>query len=199
MKSFICSFVLAVMVVAAVPTSAKAFILFSDDFESGLGQWDTSFLNVGTSSLASKPGFGKHAFLTGYIFNRNAYMFTSVDTRGYEDIALNFWANSNYADDVADDFLWGYSLNGTDWVKEELNTRGWEQYSFALPESTSNVENLYIGFQLKSTGNWNDIDFGKVDSLTVSGEGANVVPEPATMVLFGIGLAGAAIRKRILA
>lgn len=178
---------------------AHAFtLLFADDFESGLSEWDTSFLNIGTSSLASKPGFGKHGFLTGYIFNRHAYMFTTVTTTGYEDIVLNFWANSNYMDDSSDKFYWGYSTDGNNWVKSELDTNGWEEYSFLLPEATGDLDDLYIGFELKSTGNWKDVDFGKVDNLSVTGEnGATPVPEPTTLLLFSSGLAGAFIRKKM--
>jgi len=113
---------------------------------------------------------------------RTAFAETTDRLRvGYFAGAIPDFASSDHLDARAGPFAW------SNWT-ELLNDRGnpWHFESFALPAGEADV---WVAFWLDNGGG----DRGNIDNVIVT---STLVPEPATLMLLGIGIAALAARNR---
>lgn len=164
----------------AVSATASANLITNGDFETGsISGWSLTG-NTGFSSV--QPG--------GPAGSSFYYSNGAVGSTGNLSQTLTTVAGSLY------NFGIDLNLDGSGFVNvvfdgvsvlTQSSTSGWQ--NFSLTGLTATGSNTVLTIQSR-----NDPSFNGIDNVTVNG--ANSVPEPASLALLGIGLAGLAAARR---
>jgi len=135
--------------------------LFFDDFEDNLDKWCYSRVSR-KNNVHSHDGY--YAELEAISNWRNAWMVTSVDTTGYEDITLSYWARTRSAErDERLRVKWRVGDSG-DWTEvNAIQDNDWEYYTHDL-DGAENQPVIQILFKMDCF--W---DYGLVDDVLVTG------------------------------
>ena len=203
--------VAAGLAVAAVAAHAQ-FVAVNEGFENVAGLpaagWvlNNASTPIGTTGwFQAGPGFfdafaGSQFSYIAANFNNAAaggtianFLFTPVfTTEGGSTVS--FWARSIGEDGFVDHIRVGRTMGGTtagDFIQiggDITLTDTWTQYTFGIAKQPVGATGRAV---IEYFGVADTSDFVGVDSLTV-----NVVPEPETWALFGLGLAALGVVKR---
>ena len=201
--------VAAGLAVAAVAAHAQ-FVAVNEGFENvaALPGWvvNNASTPLGTTSWfqgssAIFPAFagGPNSYIAANFNNAAAggtianFLFTpAFTTEGGSTVS--FWARSIGEDGFVDHIRVGRSTGGTtagDFIQiggDITLTDTWTQYTFAIAKQPVGATGRAV---IEYFGVADTSDFVGIDSLTV-----NVVPEPETWALFGLGLAALGVVKR---
>lgn len=203
--------VAAGLAVAAVAAHAQ-FVAVSEGFEN-VGTLSASgwVINNASTPLGSTSWFqgaapifpafagGPNSYIAANFSSAAAggtianYLFTPVfTTEG--GTTVSFWARSIGEEGFVDHLRVGRSTGGTaagDFIQiggDITLTSTWTQYTFAIPKQAVGATGRAV---IEYFGAADTSDFVGVDSLNV-----NVVPEPETWALLGLGLAALGFVKR---
>jgi hypothetical protein len=197
----------------STPAQAVPVQLFFDDFGGTLDAkgWTYDHATLSSGDGVSDPAGTPYAEIDSKKHKSSApqnytgsMLKAGISTVGYEGIVLSYyWRTANAETVDAFNVFWrvgGSSPGAWNNLSTSLSN-SWGLASFSLPSTAENTI-VDINFELinnTSVGNNplpnQDQDYARLDNVKVTGESA--VPEPATMALMGMGLAGfLASRKR---
>jgi len=184
----------AFLLVFGMVSMASALTIFSEDFGTGgytttVGNGWNEYGGTNTEVTLWSDGWGgaegRYLYMRGSR-NSNPWVNRAIDTTPYENITIAF-DYAKYRTEGGDELVLGLSINqGGDW------TSPWD-IGLGGPENSWNSVSIdvgefnMLGFRLYT--NWTE-GVG-IDNIVVSGDLAPV-PEPATMLLLGVGLVGLA-------
>jgi PEP-CTERM motif-containing protein len=203
-----------VVTLPAAPGAGVAFTGFSPEVGSGTA----SALHAGASTYSSPSGDGSsHSFSSNVWTNNGDYYQFAVNTTGFTNITLSFEQISSATGPK--DFSLQYSSDGssyTPFASYSIITGGnagintWSNsiyeaqsaYSFNLSSITAIANDSTVDFRLtvsdQNSANGGTVATGgtdRIDDLLVSGTSISV-PEPSTLALAAMGLAGCLIAFR---
>ena len=198
--------VVALVLYASGFVNANTMTLISEDFDGGLGSWNTSNVTLGSGGILGTSIDGNYAKLD-YGFQGDSYISQGFPiTTGYDYISVSFdWYFNYYSknDNGQTDLLYLALMDGSNVLYNlpiaSLNTTGSSNGSFnqgfLIAQLSENFE-----FKLSEDPGNNEDSWAAIDNISLIVEGpdqhADPVPEPATMLLLGSGLIGIAGARR---
>ena len=210
------SAILAVAGVGLLAGSALATpieLISNGDFDAGLSSWvthgDVSVANAGP--FASAQGMnGNYALLGLHTTSGNSTLRQDFDVTGIDEITVSFnwafdyWDNSYSADDTFLSFvrqdgnpamritMVDLQTQGTFWNPDINLAYGTFSQTYDISGYTTDEARLIFRLKEEADNNWlsGTASLAGIDNVSITGTAP--VPEPATMLLFGTGLAGLA-------
>ena len=188
--------VITAVSLAVVGFAANANLVTNGDFEAGSTGW--TFLGMGVSN--SWGVGGSSGALTGCVghscvstLGSSAFFQQNLTTLPGQSYNLSFWVGEDAGPTSEMSVFWGGSLvadilNPANNTLNFITNPGMVQFNFNNLLATGATTSLEIHGRQDPAG----ISF---DNVSV--ESANAVPEPASLALMGLGLAGlAGVRRR---
>lgn len=129
--------------------------------------------------------------------NNGSILELHVSTLGYTNITISWaWQRSDtgFNDDVIQESIDGTTFTGFSFAAPQTNFWGGNHITFFSPSAIDN--NPFFAVRITLSGATSESGNLRFDNIVVSG--TKIVPEPATMLLLGGGLAGvmAEVRRR---
>lgn len=187
------NFLLGGVLGLAAVSGAQAAVLFSDDFQTDLAKWTTYSGHI----VANPLGGGNALDFTGPIGGGDAFSKTSI-----QDASGQYILSYDYLGVGAGGGYVGIAPPGVNWVSYWYTGDGSYWTPFSNPD-TGAWEHVSISF---STAGAFDLSLEQWSGKNTTPEQAffhnlvitdeNGVPEPASVAVVGLGLAGMALAKR---
>ena len=157
------------MSIALKPPSAPPVTIYSDDFESGLGDWNLT----GTPDWYSgSPKIGSYSVQFRGPDERITQFGGLVSTQGYVDVTVSFYMGANSLDSSSEYMLCCWK-DGTTWYDlKRINDGDAEEdnqlhyFSFEMPAGAD--DNPNFAFEFKLVGSATD-DYGYADNIVITG------------------------------
>ncbi len=195
----------AILIMLGAVTGANATTIFFDDFNrpnsKTVGDWteiEKDDWGVGVWNEQLYLEKDKHHGHSG--IDAAAILTTSMT--GYENIYLSFDWNAPENTENNDKLFVQYNLNETVWVELWEHNLGGSNYVSELLSINAIDDGASVQIRFHTVVDKND-EWAYIDNVLLSGDvivpiSIVPVPEPATMLLFGIGLMGIAgiIRRK---
>jgi len=210
--------------IGSVPTASADELIFNGTFGSGNSGW--TFSNAAFASSDVFRGYtspydgalaGTMAIL-GVTDTADASLSQTIDLRGYQSATFSFWyelvgmdttmPHYEEVDNILRVYAGDYQLFWTN-LDDTLDTSSttpiiapswtlWAQRTFTLSSSDAawgliGAAPVDLRFELDHTGVGDEHFRAYIDNVSVD---ATAVPEPATLLLVGIGLAGTRLASR---
>jgi hypothetical protein len=197
---------LTALVAAMLAGNAQATLLFSDDFESGLGQWTGTAMGSHNGILVADPYDGGNQVLAfsaqkgwGDIFSLDTFSSSTGYVLSFDYLgscaASDCGGYVGYSRDFPGDHTWLYGTRTTSGAADVLqDNAGWQSYAFEFFAEGA------IRLMLEDfVGIGGDAYFDNISLSAITLQAlqpATSVPEPDALILLLIGVLALAARRR---
>ena len=156
--------VLASLLCFPAEVGAQAEVVFSDDFEAGLDQWNLTGHPDWYSGIPRNGSYSAR-------LSQKEVLERTISTEGYASIVVSFYLGADSLDKASENVQALWYDGATYVVLKQIDDRDPEEdgqlhyFEYALPQTASNNLRFGLAFRINAGGN----DFGYVDDVVVRG------------------------------